>query len=303
VNAPAAFAVDAPVRFQVGARTLAAIPRRLIRIAWSLDDVLAGHTHARPALGDADGYLLTSVPLAQADGVQTQGFVAQVRQHYVRHYTDLTIGHAAWLDGLSANARSALRRKTKRLAQGGALDVRSYRTPGEIAQFHALARPLSALTYQERLLGSGLPDDPASTAVLDVLAACDQVRAWLLFLDESAVAYLHCTAAGTTLRYDHVGHDPAFAHLSPGTVLHAEAMRQLFDDRFTHFDFTEGDGQHKRQFATGGVPCVDLILLRPTLTNRLTLAALAGFDRTIAFAKRVARGGMAKRIADRVRRA
>ena len=31
------------------------------------------------------------------------------------------------------------------------------------------------------------------------------------------------------------------------------------------FDFTEGEGQHKRQFATGGVDCVDLLLLRPRL--------------------------------------
>lgn len=297
------FAVDTPLRFQIGARTLAAIPRRMVRVAWSLGDVLARRPRALPPLGGADGYWLTSVPEDMLATVATGGFVAHVRQRYVRHHADLTIGHAAWFAGLSANARSALRRKARRLMRNGALDVRAYRTPVEIAQFHALARPLSAATYQERLLDAGLPDDPAFLAVTGLLAERDAVRAWLLFHDGAAIAYLFCAAEGSTLRYDHVGHDPAFAHLSPGTVLQAEAMRRLFDDRFDRFDFTEGDGRHKRQFATGGTRCVDLILLRPTFANRAALAALGGFDRLASLAKRVARRGPAKRLADRIRRA
>jgi CelD/BcsL family acetyltransferase involved in cellulose biosynthesis len=297
------FAVEAPLRFQIGARTLLSIPRRMVRVAWSLEDVLAARVRVLPPLGNADGYLVTSVPESVVEAVPTRGFLAHVRQHYVRRHADLTIGHAAWLAGMSANARSALRRKTKRLTQGGALDVRAYRTPEELAAFYPLARPLSAATYQERLLDAGLPDDPVSRAVMDVQGTSDEVRAWLLFHEGAPIAYLWCAADGATLRYSYVGHDPAFAHLSPGTILHAEAMRQLFDDRFEHFDFTEGDGQHKRQFATSGVACVDMTLLRPTLANRFALAALSAFDAATAFAKRAAHGGVAKRIADRIRRA
>jgi hypothetical protein len=62
----------------------------------------------------------------------------------------------------------------------------------------------------------------------------------------------------------HVGHDPAFNDLSPGAVLQLEAMRDCSPRPLRRFDFTEGEGQHKRQFATGGVACVDLLLLRPT---------------------------------------
>lgn len=303
MSVPTSFVVDAPLRFQVGARTLAAIPRRMVRVVWSLDEVLARRPRSLPPLGEADGYLLTSAPEDMLATIPTKGFVAHVRQRYVRRHADLTIGHAAWLAALSANARSALRRKTKRLAQRGVLDVRAYRTPAEIVRFHALARPLSAMTYQERLLDAGLPDDPTFLAVSTLLAEQDAVRAWLLFHDGAAIAYLFCAAEGSTLRYDHVGHDPAFAHLSPGTVLHAEAMRQLFDDRFARFDFTEGDGQHKRQFATGGTPCVDLILLRPALANRAALAALAAFDRAIAVARRFAGSGWTRRFANHIRRA
>ena len=106
------------------------------------------------------------------------------------------------------------------------------------------------------------------------------------------------------LRYDHVGHDPAFNDLSPGSVLMLEAMRDLMSgDRFERFDFTEGEGQHKRAFATGAVPCIDLLLLRPSLTNRLTAATLGGFDRAAAAAKQASQHPALKGLAKKVRRA
>ena len=52
------------LRFQVGARTLASVPRRLHRVALSLDDVLAGALPPLPPLGERDGHLVTSLPAA-----------------------------------------------------------------------------------------------------------------------------------------------------------------------------------------------------------------------------------------------
>ncbi len=291
-----------PLRFQVGARTLAAVHRRLVRVPFSLDAVLSAVAPVLPDLpGDADGYLVTSLPEARADALAGNGLLRVVRQRYVRYHTDLGIGVDAWLAGLSGSARSGLKRKAKKLAaaSGGVLDIRGYRTPAEIAVFHPLARAVSATTYQERLLGSGLPADPSS---LVTSASEDRVRAWLLFIEGAPAAYLCCTADGQSLRYDHVGHDPAFNDLSPGAVLQMEAMRELFGDRFARFDFTEGEGQHKRQFATGGTACVDLLLLRPTLANRAVLAALGAFDGGMARAKRAVAHPMLQKLAKRVRR-
>ena len=298
MSVAAAFPVTTALRLQIGARTLVTIPRRLIRVPWSLEDALAGRPRALPLLRKVDGYLLTSVPETLLDSIGAGGFAMHVRQRYLRHYVDLTGGAAAWDAALSANTRQSLRRKAKKF--GEPIDVRAYRTADEIAAFHALARPLSAQTYQERLLDAGLPDLPD---VLILAAAADAVRAWLLFHGGAPIAYLCCGAEGDTLRYDHVGHDPAWSKLSPGAVLQAEALRQLFADRFARFDFTEGEGQHKRQLATASIACVDLLLLRPTIANRAALLALAGFDGAVVVAKRLARRGWAKRIADRVRRA
>ena len=279
----------AALRFTLGARTLASIPRRLRRVALSLDDALAGTPPPLPPLAPReDGYHLTSWPTAAL--VPARGLLVQERQRYARYYVDLAAGEAAWLAGLSGSTRSSLKRKTAKFAGGAAPDVRRYRTPEELAAFRPLARAVSATTYQERLLDMGLPDDPRSLAEEATLAAADRVRAWLLFLRDTPVAYLWGSAEGGTLRYEYVGHDPAHAALSPGTVLMRAALADLFADRFTRFDFTEGESQQKRGLASAGVDCVDLLLLRPTLANRAALAALAGWDATVALGKRIAPG-------------
>jgi len=292
--------VTAPVhrlRFQTGARTLLSVPRRLHRVGLTLDAVLQGATPPLPSLGARDqGWLVTSLP--DTAQIAPAGFLCSVRQRYRRYHLDLAAGEAAWTAGLSGAVRNGLKRKRRRMAEvaGGGLDVRRYHDVAGVAAFHPLARAVSASTYQERLLGAGLPADPAQ---LLARAAKDEVRAWLLFLHERPIAYLACTAEGRSLRYDHVGHDPAHAALSPGAVLQVEAMRDLFGDRFARFDFTEGEGQHKRQFATGSTACVDLLILRASAANRALLAALGGWDRMVRRAKA---SPMLARLGERLRR-
>ncbi|MEI5685996.1 GNAT family N-acetyltransferase [Sphingomonas kyungheensis] len=288
------------LRFQIGARTILTVHRTLTRLALSLDAALAGAVPSLPPQ-EGEGYLITSLPAALIDRIDRSGRVALVRQRYTRFYTDLTIGHDAWLASLSGSARATLRRKMRK-AEAAGMTIRAYRTAADFAAFHPLARAVSATTYQERLLDAGLPDDPAAVAHLAACAAADGLRAWLMRIDDAPVAYLCCTAQGSALRYDHVGHDPAYGDLSPGTVLHAAALRDLFGDRFARFDFTEGEGQHKRQFATGGIACVDLLLLRPTLSNRALALALATFDGMIARAKRAAVDPRIAALARKVRR-
>jgi CelD/BcsL family acetyltransferase involved in cellulose biosynthesis len=291
------------LKFQIGARTLAKVDRALVRIPYHIDDVIAATPPVLPPL-QGDGYLIASLPETLVPHVARGDMIAFVRQRYVRYHTEFSDGYDAWLAGLSGSARSTIRRKTKRLAEasGGTLDIRAYRTPEAFADFYPIARQVSAKTYQEKLLDAGLPSGGKPLADLVALAAADRVRAWLLFIRGEPVAYLCCTAHRDALLYTYVGHDPAYADLSPGTVLQAEAMRQLFDDRFARFDFTEGEGQHKRLFATAGTACVDLLLLRPTLANRAAVIALGAFDGALARAKRVVAHPVLARLAKKVRR-
>lgn len=300
-------AATVPLKFQVGARTLLKVPRRLVRVACDLADVRAGRMPVLPVLpADAHGYLVTSLPARHARSVaEAAGLLAVRRQAYTRYFIDLGLGFDAWFAGLSGNTRSGLKRKAKKLAaaNGGVLDVERFTTPAELEQFHAAARLLSAKTYQERLMGAGLPDTAAFRREMLARGAADTARAWLLRVAGAPVAYLYCPAVGDTLIYDHVGHDPAWAEHSPGAVLQLEALRDLMaEGRFAWFDFTEGEGQHKRQMASGGEACVDLLLLRPTVANHAAVAALTRFDGLMAWGKRGADRPLLRGLARRVRR-
>lgn len=298
-----------PIRFQIGARTLASVPRNLQRVEQTLDAAIAGEVPGLPALAPGeDGYSLISLPVPRMAAARRQAgrLIVHLRQAYTRYFVDLTLGWDAWLAGLSGNTRSSLKRKQRRLAEasGGTVDIRTYRSPDELADFHALARIVSERTYQEKLLDAGLPTDGAFMREMHDLAAADRVRAWLLFLHGAPIAYLYCPADGDTLIYDLLGHDPAHNDLSPGVVLLAAALRDaMTEGRFARMDFTSGEGQHKRTFATDGVPCVDLLLLRPTLANRLVLGALDRFDRMMALGKRAAAIPALRPLTQRLRRA
>lgn len=280
-----------PLNFRIGARTLMAVQRAMVRVPLSLDEAREGRLPVLPPLPrDAHGYVVTSLPEDRLEAmVYASGkMIGFVRQKYTRYYADLTGGFDAYMASLSGNARQGAKRKAKKIAQvsGGDLDIRSYRTPTELEAFHDIARRIALRTYQEKLMGEGLPATPEFIQGMLSAAAADRVRAWLLFIAGEPAAYLYCPAHGETLVYEYVGHDPAFNDVSPGAVLQVEAFRDLFDEqKFARFDFTEGDGQHKRQYATGGVPCVDVLLLRPSLTNRVTTAALGGFNKTVAGGK------------------
>jgi hypothetical protein len=281
-------AVDLPISFRIGARTLARLHRRLVRVAVPLELALSGQIPELPPLpDDADGYSILSMPVAQL-GRFGGALLASERQRYRRWYADLSLDAETWRAGLSSNLRSTLKRKGKRIAalSDGRLDIRRYRTVDEILAFHALAHPLAMQTYQERMLGMGLPGTPTFAAQMLRLAAADRVRAWLLFVGGEPAAYLYCPVQGDDVIYEYVGHAERFDALSPGTVLMAEALGDLMTEgAHARFDFTEGEGQHKRQFATGHVECCDLFLLRPTMSNRAAMASLRTFDGAVARAK------------------
>lgn len=309
VTAETSQARPTSLKFEIGARTLATIQRHLVRLPLTLDEARAERLPVlAPLPREAHGYVITSLPESLVPAlVKASGdMLPFIRQRYTRYFTDFGIGFDAWWNGLSSNARQGLKRKAKKIAveSGGDLDVRAFRTPQELEAFHDVARRISLRTYQERLLGSGLPDSPEFLATMAAAGAADQVRAWLLYIAGEPAAYLYCPVIeGGVVLYAHVGHDPAFNELSPGAVLQLEAMRDLFEEgRFARFDFTEGEGQHKRQFATGGVACVDLFLLRPSLANRVTMAALGGFNHGVAGVKALVQRVGAEKLAKKVRR-
>ncbi len=281
----AAALTPVPLPFRVGERTLWAARRRLHRIGLNLDDLLSEHRPDLPELFGGEGYDLRSWPEQTAAELASTrpDLLALVRQRYQRRFVRLDEADAYWR-GFSGKTRSTLRRKRARWAEAaGGLDVREYHRPDQAIVFQELAGELSRLTYQDRLLGAGLPTGPAALSALRARTEAGAVRAFILFHRGRPASYLHLPVDDGRVIYAHLGYDPSLADLSPGTVLQLEVFDRLFaDPSLRLFDFTEGDGFHKKLFGREAMACVDLLLLRRTWRNRALLAGLDRFDRAIA---------------------
>ena len=61
-------------------------------------------------------------------------------------------------------------------------------------------------------------------------------------------------------------------NFSVGTILQWLALEHLFEENsFRFFDFTEGQSDHKKLFATHSVQCANVFFLRSSLRNRTLL--------------------------------
>jgi CelD/BcsL family acetyltransferase involved in cellulose biosynthesis len=277
-----------PVKFIIGSRTIAKVERQLVPVAFGLNDMLTGKAaDLFPLRAGEDGYRFLSVPTVQMEALRADlpDFAFGKADIFGRHYIDMAGDFDAYMAQFSGKTRSTLNRKSRKLAElsGGALDIRAYTSPTQMAEFLNHALPLSALTYQERLLDAGLPRGEKARADMVAMAAADGIRAYLLFMDGQAVAYLYLPIEGPdeaqTLVYAFLGFHPDYAQYSVGTVLQMEALRQLFaENRYRYFDFTEGEGSHKALFGTHSVEGASFIALKPTATNRLLLTGYDAFN-------------------------
>jgi CelD/BcsL family acetyltransferase involved in cellulose biosynthesis len=274
-------------RYQLSYLTVFSWTRRLQVIAHDLNLDAAPPT--LKLLPGSDGFLLRSMPLP-ADvepptGADDRGrpLLRYTLQRFPRYYIEMH-GQTfeAYKAKFSSKTRSTLSRKVRKFADycGGELRWKRFTRPEELDRFWQLARQVSAKTYQERLLEAGLPHDPAYQAAAAALAANGQLRAYLLFDGDRPVSYLFCPVRDGVVVYAYLGYDPDYRRYSVGTVLQWLALESLFaENRFRFFDFTEGESEHKRLFATGHVECANVVLLTPTLMHRALIYSHRNFNR------------------------
>jgi hypothetical protein len=178
----------------------------------------------------------------------------------------------------SGQARNGLKRKIRKYCEQvkDQNPWREYRTPDEVRQFYALARQISARTYQEKLLHKGLPDGAADEWA--ELARAGIGRGYLLCDGKKPVAYMTGELRDGVLLNDYQGFDPDYRNLSPGIVLQYFALQKLFSDPegTRYWDFGEGEGTHKAFFANESLHCADVFHFPPTARALTLFAAQAG---------------------------
>ena len=222
----------------------------------------------------SEGFLIRAVRVTQPQRpIATVGpYLCYVLQQYEHYFIDLRLTFEQYKNNFSSKTRSTIKRKIKKFSEHGAgqLDWRTYQEPAQMREFYQHARAVSRKTYQERLLDAGLPDHEGFVAEMEQLASAGCVRAYVLFDRGRPVSYLYCPVRDGVLIYEYLGYDPEYLKLSVGIVLQWLALEQLFaEQRFSFFDFTEGESDHKRLFSTAVNRCANVVFLRNTLRNRV----------------------------------
>lgn len=279
---------DVKFKFQVSDLTLFSIAVPLqVRAERLCDDTKPESTPVPPAgelAGNSQGFVIRGLPLTERLPKLSKAgdYLCYAQQQYDHYYIDLSTSFEQYQAKFSSKTRSTIMRKIRKFAEqdNGVINWKTYKTPDEVNQFFDLAVALSKTTYQDRLLDAGLPDSPEYRKRALELAAADQVRAYILFHGDRPVSYLFCPVEAGVLSYSYVGYDPAYMNMSVGTVLQWLATQQLFEEgKFRYFDFTEGQSEHKRLFATHGRWCGNIVMIKRSPRNLAIIHAHHAMDR------------------------
>jgi len=213
---------------------------------------------------------------------------------------------ANYLGKFSAKSRSTLIRKVRKFKEicGDSEGFREFSRPDEFDEFFALAGQISKETYQERLLHTGLPRGPAFIDATRKRAESGGAIGWLLSCRGKPVAYVLSRVEDGIATYDYVGYLTEFQHLSPGTVLQYLILESLFGSRKVRmFDFTEGEGEHKRLFSTGSQLCSKTYVFRRSIKVEVLLGLHRSLDRSVEGLGRIlTRLGLKARLRALIRR-
>jgi hypothetical protein len=214
--------------------------------------------------------LLEGVPVDSAlcaASVEDRRLVVRLGPPYQHQFAELPPSFAEYERRLGRRSRHSLRYSQKKLSEqlDGAIEIRRFSDPAEVAGFLAAARAVSQKTYQWNLLKLGLRDAAALTAQLTLAAEHGWLRSYILYCGTDPTAFMLGYQYRGVYHYIDVGYDPAWAKWSVGSILQIEMIKDLLGaaDPPDRIDFSTGYGHHKARFSNRSRQEVNLLLLPP----------------------------------------
>ena len=265
-------------------------------------DVVAADPLARAQLWGALADLTSS--RLQLTGLPSRGASAEVvgevladrgyRVHVARGQSSprlvLPQDWPTLLAGVSRNLRSQVSRYRKRLEREGRLVFRTSAGPGHLQDLERFLA-LEASGWKGGN-GTAILQDPGAQELYTRFAAtCDArggLRLQLLELDGALVAADYTVVSSDGAYLLKTAYDERCAHLSPGLVLRAEALRSAVQEGLRSYDFLGGPDPYKVRWA-------------PDLQTRLTVRAYRGPAGIPEYVWRHEVRRAARRAADRAR--
>lgn len=292
------------VHFAAGvpeAQRKAAAADLLARMTASLQADEAIFFEGLPIGGVMHGVLAGSSPAA--GGVVT----VQMGAEYEHQYIAFPPTYKEYIQGLGSRSKQSVQYSVRRLEKdmAGRVAVRKFETPEDSRRFLEDAAAISRKTYQANLLGLGIHADADSLARMRHTAERGWLRSYILYCNDTPAAFILGFQYGGCYYYEDVGYDPAFAKWSVGTVLQVKAIEDIYESPGmpAHFDFSTGEGPHKRRFGNLRRPEVNLLVFRRTLRNRFVTFVYRLMDGTsVVITRLLDRMGVKDRLKKFIRR-
>ena len=172
---------------------------------------------------------------------------------YARRLIELSAGaqFEDYLRTLGSKTREDIRRTRKNFSVKAKNPVRMirYTEPEQVDELADALAQISRKTYQYHLLGLQLENTPEHFNQLRAAATCGWLRAYILWIGDTPVAFGLGYHDGYTYFGHHVGYDPDISKLQPGIYLHTEVMADLLADGICRFDFLAGDNLYKQRMS------------------------------------------------------
>lgn len=236
-----------------------------------------------PLHGNSQGFLVRSVQVEEQQPIlqRTQDYISYIPYQYSRYYIDMQQSFEEYKSQFSSKTISTINRKIRKYTKfcNDHLSWRVYNSVNEMDEFYQFARTVSEKTYQEKLYDEGLPDSDKFLNEMKLLSQHGNIQGFILFHKDKPVSYLYCPVSDHTLIYAYVGYDPDYTNHSVGTILYWLALEFLFQKRSFHFfDFTEGESDQKKLFATHNIRCANVFFIRYNLNNIIMLQSKKAVD-------------------------
>jgi hypothetical protein len=268
---------QARIKSKIGYLYTPGIPARILVFAYGslLGDASAenGEQCVRAIMtalqdGEADVALLDHIGVDSAlhrnalalPGLVSRDRLAKVETHYTMKLPgDMKEVYA----GLSANHRSELKRKAKKLlaAYPDAVRTACYLDPTDdlIAQVEEIAKK----TYQ-RGLGVGFHPGDQTNRRLRVSADKGWLRIYFLYLAEVPCAFWIGTVHEGSFCSDYLAFDPKYKDHTPGMFLLTRVVEEFCQAGVKEIDFGFGEGRYKEQFGNTPAQEASVFIFAPS---------------------------------------
>lgn len=187
--------------------------------------------------------------------------------HRYLELPDNTQGLYQKSSGLRRRRNQALNRfKTD---HGREPSFREFARANEIPELLGLAEQIARSTYQRALQVGFAAGDEQTRELLRLAAEKGWLRAFVVFDQQSPMAFLTCTLYEGTAYLDFIGFHPDYARYSPGLLLLLHAFEVFCREGGVRIvDFGRGDASYKQELSTIACSEAPMCFFRPTLGGR-----------------------------------